>query len=309
MTQHAQKRIIKKKSILPVIALIVILIIGLLYLAWNKFADKKHPVIIEQEQVTPQTTAPEVQPPTPQPTIERPQMIAPPTEEQSMQDAMKTACNQLSEEIRQFFTDLDKQDYIAARNLKGGSQEHINNLINRLIANPPIVVGETESLFSILNNTAHFYRTLKKDDLFLVKDILQREIDTIEPTMALFYQWSKIGKQCGNKKIKITLPLEGLYDYSGFFLTTLGGQSYLFRRESRIRMLTKYYSILILDQANDESLNIHGIDIRPSINSLLEEMKTSEKLASRDDYIETLLNLQDKYQSRYGHDEAVPPTK
>ncbi len=35
----------------------------------------------------------------------------------------------------------------------------------------------------------------------------------------------------------------------------------------------KYYSILVLDRANDASLNRYGIDIRPSVDSLLEEMK------------------------------------
>lgn len=308
MPLNAQKRIIKKKRFLP-IALTFILIIGLSYLGWNKFTDKKHPINSEKEEIISQAVTPETKTSTPKITPEHPEVVKPPTEEQSLRDALQTACNQLSEEIGQFFAKLDDQEYIAVRKLKGGIHGQIRRLVNKLIANPPLVVGETESLFSILNNTAHFYKILKKDDVFLIKDILQRETDNIESAMALFYQWSKMEKQCGHKEIRISLPLKGLYEYSGFFLNTLGGQSYLFRRESRIRMLTKYYSILILDRANDESLNIHGIDIRPSIDSLLEEMKTTEKLAGKDDYIDMLLNLQDKYQSRYGLSGAIPPNK
>ena len=94
-----------------------------------------------------------------------------------------------------------------------------------------------------------------------------------------------------------------------FFLNTLGGQSYLFRRESRVRMLGKYYSILVLDRANDASLNRHGIDIRPSVDSLLEEMKTTTSLAGRDTYLVRLILLRDKYLARYGAKNATPATQ
>ncbi|MBU4118902.1 MAG: hypothetical protein KJ555_09090, partial [Proteobacteria bacterium] len=82
--------------------------------------------------------------------------------------------------------------------------------------------------------------------------------------------------------------------------------SYLFRRETRVRMLGKYYSILVLDRANDASMNRYGIDIRPSVDSLLEEMKSTTSLAERDTYLARLILLKDKYFARYGATNAKP---
>jgi len=219
-----------------------------------------------------------------------------------------TTCEQTGEEIASFFNSLDGKDYVGARQLKGGSQKHSRLLIDKLLAKPPIVAGERDSLTSILHNTAHLYRTLGKNDVALIKEILAQESDSLESAMALFYRWSELAPKCSTTKTAIRLTLPGLYEYAGFFLNTLGGQSYLFRRESRVRMLSKYYSILVLDRANDASLNRHGIDIRPSVDSLLEEMKTTTSLAGRDTYLARLILLRDKYLARYGAKNATPAT-
>lgn len=215
-------------------------------------------------------------------------------------------CEQTTEEITSFFSSLDKADYIRTRKLQGGSQRYFSLLIDKLLAKPPVVARERESLTSILHNTSHFYRTLGKNDISLIKEILAREGDALEPDMALFYRWSELAPKCGTAKGAVRLPLPGLYEYAGFFLNTLGGQSYLFRRESRVRMLVKYYSILILDRANDASLNRYGIDIRPSLDSLLEEMKTTTRLTGRDTYLARLILLKDKYLARYGAKTPAP---
>jgi hypothetical protein len=220
--------------------------------------------------------------------------------------AKATPCEQTTEKITSFFSSLDKADYIRTRKLKGGSQRYFSLLIDKLLAKPPVVAREKESLTSILHNTSHFYRTLGKDNVFLIKEILAREGDALEPDMALFYRWSELAPKCGTAKGAVRLPLPGLYEYAGFFLNTLGGQSYLFRRESRVRMLVKYYSILILDRANDASLNRYGIDIRPSLDSLLEEMKATTRLTGRDTYLARLILLRDKYLARYGEKTPAP---
>lgn len=217
-----------------------------------------------------------------------------------------TACEQTAEEISAFFSALDGKDYINARELKGGSQKHFTRLTDKLLAKPPVVAREKESLTSILNNAAHLYRTLGKNDVALIKEILAQEGDSIESTMALFYRWSELAPKCEMTKTSVRLPLKGLYEYAGFFLNTLGGQSYLFRRETRVRLLGKYYSILVLDRANDASMNRYGIDIRPSVDSLLEEMKSTTSLAERDTYLARLILLRDKYLARYGATNAKP---
>ena len=215
--------------------------------------------------------------------------------------ARANECQQLSGEIKGFFSRLDREDYIAPRRLAGGTQVYIGQLLDKLFANPPVVVGETNTFFTVLSNAAHFYRILKKDDVLLVRDILLNESNNLEPLMALFYRWSLKAPECGNGSgLNLAMPLPGLYEYAGFFLNTLGGRSYLFRRESRLRLLVEYYSVLVLDRANSQHCNSHGIDIRPSLDALREEMRNAKSLKRRPEYLATLAELQRKYQPASG---------
>jgi hypothetical protein len=88
---------------------------------------------------------------------------------------------------------------------------------------------------------------------------------------------------------------ELLYEYAGFFLHTIAGQAYLFRRDSRVRYLTSYYCILILDASNEQDLNKYGIDIRPHVNALINDMQSHKKIANRMDYLSRLQSIQNKY--------------
>jgi hypothetical protein len=90
-------------------------------------------------------------------------------------------------------------------------------------------------------------------------------------------------------------PLNVMYEYAGFFLNTLAGKSYLLRRDSKVRILTIYYSILILDKANDETLNRHGIDIRPYIDFLFYDVINQRGLVYRKQYLAELIGLKEKY--------------
>ncbi len=311
MTQDAQKRMINKRPSPILIILIILLLAGAIYLGWLKFGAKRPPVIPAQsieEQVGQVETAPPEMGEAAKPGAE----LKTPSEGEPSALTMpppEDPCEAVSGEILQYFDYLNKQDYIATHNFEGGIQGHVTKMLNKLYTNHPVVVGETENLYTVLKNTAHFYRILGKDNVFLVKKFLEMEGENIESTMALFYQWSILWDQCANTGVSVNLPLEDLYEYAGFFLNTLGGQSYLFRRDSRVRMLTKYYCILVLDRANDRSINAHGLDIRPHINSLIEEMGSTDQLASKDEYIEKLLSLRDKYHAQYGINVTVPSSQ
>lgn len=235
--------------------------------------------------------------PTPAPGATTPPAARPPAKTIPPTAARASECQQLGDEIKGFFSRLDREDYIAPRRLAGGTQVYIGRLLDKLFANPPVVVGETNTFFTVLSNAAHFYRILKKDDVLLVRDILLNESNNLEPLMALFYRWSLKAPECGSGSgLNLAMPLPGLYEYAGFFLDTLGGRSYLFRRESRLRLLVKYYSVLVLDRANSQHLNSHGIDIRPSLDALQEEMRNAKNLKGRPEYLATLTELQKKYQ-------------
>jgi hypothetical protein len=298
----------KKRSPAPLVTLIIVLTLGILYLAWSYFAGSL-PWQLDQEGRGPRIswlekeagdkeTVPQVE-------------ISPPAEETQAEShltpgeaqytpASQDECRQTAEKIRFFFEQLDSRDYISEFAVKGSTLDHFRGIINKLIANPPIVVRETDDLFAILNNMAHFFRILGPKDILLIKDVLTNEREIIEPTMALFYMWSEIAPDCPDEDLGIDLPLPGLYEYAGYFINTLGGQSYLFRREHYLRILIRYYSILIIDRANREDANRYGIDIRYTLNSLISEIEGNNTLENRQDYLDTLMILQNNYQAGYG---------
>lgn len=209
-------------------------------------------------------------------------------------------CLQTADKILLFFEHLDGQNYVQEYGLKEASLDHFTGIINKLIANPPVVVRETDDLFAILKNMAHFFRVLGFGDILLIKDVLMHERELLEPTMALFYRWSEIAANCNNIDNKIELPLAGLYEYAGYFLNTLGGQSYLFRRELFFRTLIRYYSILVIDWANSVDANRYGIDIRYTLDALIEEIQGNSFLENREEYLKNLIRLQEAYQAHYG---------
>ena len=211
-------------------------------------------------------------------------------------------CLVTADKISLFFEHLDRQAYIHENGLKGSALDHFRGIINKLIANPPVVVRETDDLFAILNNMAHFYRILGPKDILLIKDVFVNEQELIEPTMALFYKWSEIAPKCSSGDLDIDLPLAGLYEYAGYFINTLGGQSYLFRRELYLRILVRYYSILIIDRANSVEANRYGIDIRYTLDSLIQEIQGNGNLVNRQEYLHNLVRLQEFYQAQYGRD-------
>lgn len=302
------KRIIPQRKVLAIAILGVLILTGLLGVILWKFAlAPQEPAVIKaprsaiidryavptypgQEPVAPAPLLDQDRPPNAAITALVPGIPPDPEDE----------CAIISRQIKDFFTRLDQRDYIQKRRIVDGSKAYFGMLIDRLLANPPVVSGETADLLTILNNSVHLYRVLQRDDLLLFKDVLINEMADLENIMALFYRWSLIAADCPGVGINIHLPLPAMYEYAGFFLNTLGGRSYLFRRATRVRLLVKYYSVLILDQVNEAKLNHHGLDIRPAINSLLNEMPGTKALQKRDQYLAVLIELQDKYRRLYG---------
>ena len=212
---------------------------------------------------------------------------------------VENQCQETADKIQMFFEHLDRQNYIREHSIKGSTLDYFKGIVSKLIANPPVVIRETDDLFAILNNMAHFFRILGAKDVMLVKDILEHEREVIEPTLALFYRWSELENECKGTE-EFPLPLPGLYEYAGYFINTLGGQAYLFRREVYLRHLLRYYSILIIDRANRAEANRYGIDIRYTLDSLIAEMQENGGLVDQQAYLELLYKIQRKYQAEWG---------
>lgn len=209
-------------------------------------------------------------------------------------DAMPTDCEKVDVQMLSFFNYLDSRSDLSVREIDGGSAGFFRECAALLMADPPVNIGEMQELFRLVKNVTHFYRVLGKKRLMLAKDILASEERVLEPAMAVFYTTIA---ECGMPLTGDVQPLsiDRLYDYASYFLNTLGGRSYLLRRESKMRMLVSYYAILIVDRANDEKFNRYGIDVRPYIDYLFYDISNQKGLTYRERYLTRLTALRNKY--------------
>lgn len=204
-------------------------------------------------------------------------------------------CEVLAEELHRFFSALDNKPYIESFGLQTSVQTHFIKLIDSLLDNPPTVSRETDDLYTLLTNMAHFFRIIGKDNILLIKSILDRERDVIEDIGLALYTWIT-SADCSSDIFSLKAPLDKSYEYAGFFLNTMGGRSYLFRRDSRSRLLVNYYAVLIVDMANTAELNRHGISIPEALPLLIDEIETSNQLIYKELYLDRLYQLLESYQ-------------
>lgn len=201
----------------------------------------------------------------------------------------------LIDELNGFYSYLDQQPYMQDFALKEPSKDHFSKLLQKLMDNPPVVIRETDDILTLLKNTAHFYRILDKENIIVLKGILDRDRKSLEQMLKTFYALTYHPDALQNE-YSLTLYPEALRDYAAFFLNTIGGRLYLFRRDSASRMAVSYYAILVIDRANQEGNNPQGIDIRPAIDSLIGEIEDGGKnLKFRDEYLERLYDLKERY--------------
>ncbi|MEE4242305.1 MAG: hypothetical protein V2I36_12630 [Desulfopila sp.] len=205
-------------------------------------------------------------------------------------------CTTSVNHIRQFYRHLDQQEYLQNYDLDPGSEVYFTQVIQGLLDNPPVVSGETNDLYTILKNTAHFFRVIGKTNILILKAILDRENDQFENILAHYYTMLH-QPACLEQHFSLQLSESSLYEYAGFFLSTMGGRLYLFRRDSLSRMVVSYYAILLIDKANKAGTNKHGIEIALAIDQLINEIEsTANTLQLQETYLDTLYTLKEEYQ-------------
>lgn len=207
-------------------------------------------------------------------------------------------CADIDAQVIEFFQYLDTKDYT-----KQSGEENINtyqrfkNILKRLSKNPPQPTGEGLDLRIMNKNIFYLYRVLDGVDIMIIKEALRSESDTLESNLELFYTWLMLGDRCPNNE-NIRPPQDVIYRYAGFFLNTIGGRAYLFRRPVTLRLLFSYYCLRIINEADKNGLNNYGIDIYPEIGLLLEEIKNSPNLVFQEDYVLGLTQLQAYYRQK-----------
>lgn len=206
-------------------------------------------------------------------------------------------CKRLEQDVREFFQYLDKRNYI--QHLEEGVKTHdrFKTMIRKLSSRPPIPAGEGIDSMIMTKNIYHFFRTLGKNDLRLVKEVLRNEADTLEMNLDLFFRWLMLGDRCPDPE-DIRPSMGVLYRYAGFFLNTIGGRSYLFRRPAPLRLLISYYCLLIIHEADKEGLNSYGLDIFPELTSLQYEMELYSEFLFQNEYIRRIEEISNYYLAR-----------
>jgi len=206
----------------------------------------------------------------------------------------RLGCEEIDGLILSFFGYLDQREYIQEMDLSGDVKEEFKKSVGLLSTRLPRISGEMDDPITLIHNIAHLYRALGKRRIIMFKMIMENEHDILESIMSSFYLWGTAYNECDDR-INGRPSMNVLYEYSCFFLNSLGGRSYLSRRDSKIRTLIRYYCIRIVDSANDAKINSNGMDIRPHLLLLDKDMHLQRGLIHQKLYIDELQLLKQKY--------------
>jgi hypothetical protein len=206
----------------------------------------------------------------------------------------KTYCERIEQEVQDYFKYLNGKGYV--RHLSEGVDTYarFKAMMNRLSAKLPVPAGEGIDSSIINENIFLFFRILDKNDFRLIRDILKNEAENLESTLDLFYRWSTLGNRCPDPE-GIRPSRDVLYHYAGFFLNTIGGRSYLFRRTQGLRLLCSYYGLLILQEADRQGRNAYGIDVLPFIAPLAREISQYPDFRFKQTYLKNLAEMEKEY--------------
>ena len=203
-------------------------------------------------------------------------------------------CSKIENAVQDFFRYLNKENYVQHPETSTDTYDRFKGVITKLSSHPPIPAGEGMDTITMTRNIYHFYRVLDRNDLRLIKEIMRNEADSLEMNLDMFFKWLMLGERC--PELEGTRPsLDLLYQYAGFFLNTIGGRAYLFRRPLHIRLLVSYYSLLIIHEVDKRGKNTYGIDIFPEITPLATEMSIYPDFHLQNEYIHQLTELQNYY--------------
>jgi hypothetical protein len=206
-------------------------------------------------------------------------------------------CTQTEKDLTEFFHYLDGKDYIKPLSAGVDINTRFKRILKRLTTQPPVPAGEGIDPRIIIRNIYHFFRVLDRNDLRLIREMIAHEEGSLEVNLEMLYRWLTLDESCPDPE-GIRPPIKVVYQYAGFFLNTIGGRAYLFRRPSTLRLLVSYYSLLIVHKADKSGKNTYGIDIFPYITPLIDEINHYSNLQSGSKYVEQLNDIQSYYLQR-----------
>jgi len=210
----------------------------------------------------------------------------------------KEYCKKMEEYVVGYFKYLDEDTQMDPATKKIDAFNHFKRIVKDLEKRPPIPAGEGSSPTTVMiANIFHFSRALDRKDIAFLKNVIGSDKDTMEINLDMFFRWLMLDRHCPDSN-GCRPSFDALYKYAGFFLNTTGGRSYMFRRSTAVRLLTTYYSLLIIHKADRLGLNQYGIDALPFIRSAKEEIGFYPDFEFQDEYMGNLLMMEKYYMRR-----------
>jgi len=178
--------------------------------------------------------------------------------------ASTTDCESAEADLLRVCADLDSRDSIAAAGVPGGVCGLLREVADELVARPPVLTSELKSYQAIVSNVYHLFRVLGRERIALLRQIVGEDPQLAEPAAMAIHRWLSSRERC-TRSGRTAIRLPALYDYAGFLFETMGGQALLRRRTPDTEALVSFYALLILDRADRQGHNPHGVDPRQEI--------------------------------------------
>jgi hypothetical protein len=297
-----------KKNSYPkwlLIAIIILILAGLCYyFFFSHDVEKKPPAPLppttSTSETEPQLTTPAVEPEKPAGPVERMPIEEPSSGEEITIEERPSAekqCAKTEKNLQDFFLYLDRQKYIQNLKLGMNTRSVFKKILSRLSARTPIPAGEGRDSKIMIKNLYHLFRVLDLKDIYLIKEVLSHEKDTMEFHFRMIFAWLTLGELCQNPDNP--RPANSvLYKYAGYFLNTTGGRTCLSRRAPEIRLLISYYSILIIHKADRLDKNNYGINVQSYIIKLKDEISHYKNFEYQKTYLNKLEEMNSYYRGK-----------
>jgi hypothetical protein len=209
----------------------------------------------------------------------------------------KLQCQELEAALHAFCISLDASETWRSHEVGKESWSFFADVFTAMEQHLPATGGIAYQPPLIVENCFYVYRLLGKKRVDVIRDVLKYEGDLAEPLMGALYRWLMSGRRCETPGQQPE-QFKAVYHYACFFLNTPGGQSYLARRDSRIRLLIRYYAALIIHEANVRKMNEADIDLRFFLPLVATEVQSRNDLLHAEEYLRTLSELQAHYLQR-----------
>ena len=209
-------------------------------------------------------------------------------------------CATIEADLQALCAHLDARAYLASDSGAIDSCDSVEELAERWVRSPPQLSDEVKDISRLIDNLTHLFQVTGKAEMTQLRAALREEQGLVEPMALVLYRWTASREACDPQT---TIRREALATYAGYLFRSFGGQAYLRRRSPRVEALVSLYALLVLDNADRRGINPQGLDPRAEIIRT-RELVAGAPLVLRDDYLDRLDRMQQRWEERARVEEA-----